>query len=150
MRIKAFTIVELIVTMIVLSLTMAIGYYCFQLLQQQASGFKKRGDAVLSTQQLLLFLKRDIDRAEKIISEGDSILTVTYGQETHNYIFRPEGVLRNGNDLYPVKGCSYTATASRQSPVALIDKITVRIPQQQKILEFSCRKVYTSTELLRE
>ena len=94
MRLRAFTILEMMVGMAIAALVVSIGFYGLQLVNQQFGLFRKNSDIALNHRHLEALLWHDFSTAQWVEHLSDSSLLCTTGQSLLRYRFLDSMVLR--------------------------------------------------------
>ncbi len=94
MKVKAVTIIETIVSLIIFSLVVGAGYYAYKVLDKYCVNYMKRNNLLTQGVELQYLLYKDCEMAERIFATGDSVLTLHSTVDTIQYHFTQEGAYR--------------------------------------------------------
>ncbi len=97
-KLKAFTLLELVFTMVLMSIVAGMGYEALHYTRVQFHNFKSKGEQVLSANVLYSQLSHDIDRATEVSPNNSSILLSGIWDQPVQYVFDEEYVIRSIED----------------------------------------------------
>ncbi len=103
-KIKAVTIIEMIVSMIIFSVFIGIGYYAFEVLDKYVVSYIKRSKVLAEGVELQYLLQKDFEKADRIFITGDSAMSLFSMADTVEYRFSGNMVDRRitgGEIQYP-------------------------------------------------
>lgn len=92
-RLKAFTLVELLVGMIISAIIITICYYGYSIIYKQYIMYRKIKSEIVKTMQLDTILKEDFTESE-ITIYGNNVLFLIKKEGTINYEFKDSCILR--------------------------------------------------------
>lgn len=106
-RLRAFTLVELLVVMVLSSIFVALAFTMFQIIQQQFVAYGTSGKIALETDNIQRLLHYDFKYAEKIETEPRQLICQHQGYTIH-YLFDDNHLIRwkensNGRDTFNIK-----------------------------------------------
>jgi prepilin-type N-terminal cleavage/methylation domain-containing protein len=93
-RIKAFTIMEVTVTMLIAAILMGITYTAFTIINKSYNSFNTKNKDMAELEQLDELLRKDFDRAELILKDQNSILFKRADLTSIKYEFNPNFIIR--------------------------------------------------------
>ena len=98
-KVKAFTIMEVLVSMVLFSLLNIAALYAWELCSIQFSQYKKTTDELHENQAFIQVLKRDIENCE-LAERTENLFLLNYPKNWIEYDFQQNMVLRT-NSLQP-------------------------------------------------
>ncbi len=93
-RVKAFTILELTITMLVTALVIGITYTSYLIVFKSYTSFNTKNNELAVLVNLDHVLKRDFEKAEIVLKDTDGI-ALTIGENYIKYEFKPDFVVRH-------------------------------------------------------
>jgi prepilin-type N-terminal cleavage/methylation domain-containing protein len=116
-KIKAFTIMEVTITMMIAAILMGITYTAYSIVSRSYLSFNTKNKDMAELEQLDGLLKKDFDRAEIILKEADGI-SIKHTDRTINYQFNPDYIIRTSGitDTFKIK-TGEIATSFEGQPV---------------------------------
>lgn len=109
--IKAFTVQELLVTMVISSLIMGMVYVIYVQIHKQLYTFSEYGQQQMDYNQFKTVLASDIFYAKNIERYGESGLKLCFGKEEYQYLFLRNMVVRDRQgeamDTFNIKTTSF-------------------------------------------
>jgi len=93
-KVKAFTILEVTITMLITGLLIGITYTSYSIVVQSYKAFSVKNDEIAVLVTLDHLLKRDFDKAEIIYKTQDGLMFKQDNQIV-NYEFMPDYILRS-------------------------------------------------------
>jgi type II secretory pathway component PulJ len=102
-RVKAFTIMEITVAMLISALVIGLAYTCFTIIYQQYHIYNSKQTELMEVDQLNKVLQSDFDKAEMIMQDNDDIVIKNKNGQL-SYRIMPAYVLRiaNATDTFKV------------------------------------------------
>lgn len=95
-KLKAVTIIELVVVMTIAGIMVFIGYMGFYIVQQQFGHYQRMGENLVDLERLNTLLARDFFEAEEVLYLGNGIEVVyPQGIQTIIYQFDWEEIIRS-------------------------------------------------------
>lgn len=147
-KLKAFTLVELIVVMIISIITLATGYAIYSLVQRQ---FERRYSKDKTLQKYLLFqraLKNDFSRADKITANAEAGYVCFFFQgDSVLYFFDKNTVSRNwkeNSELFDIT-VKKVETKSETVP-GLLETISIDLQLVTDSTSINLKKEYSASE----
>jgi Tfp pilus assembly protein PilE len=156
-KVKAFTILEVTITMLVTALLVAITYASYSIVMKSYRSFTNKNDdmAVLFTLDHLL--KRDFDQAETIRKDTNGIM-LTNNFKVVKYIVTPDFIVRHAIriDTFKIQTQGWitsfeNAPINELQPIAeqnRIDEFRFNLAYQNEIIPYHYRKLYSSENLI--
>jgi prepilin-type N-terminal cleavage/methylation domain-containing protein len=156
-QVKAFTIMEVTITMLIASILMGITYSTYSIISRSYLAFNTKNKDMAELQQLDHYLKKDFDRAEFIQKNAEGIL-LKNNDRIITYSFQPDFVLRISSitDTFKVKNAEIN-TLFEGLPVDLsgssdeqnrIDELSVSLLLQNEKIPYHYYKRYSSLNLI--
>lgn len=156
-QVKAFTIMEVVITMLIASILMAITYRAYLIVGRSYQSFHTKNKEMAELQQLDHIIKRDFDRAEFIEKKQDSIVFKTTGFPVI-YAFGPDLITRTAStaDTFKVKTVNFRIAFEGQAindlsdteEQNLLDELSFTILYQNENVPYHYYKSYSSVNLL--
>ncbi|MES2629274.1 MAG: hypothetical protein V4616_09945 [Bacteroidota bacterium] len=148
-KIKAITMIELLLVMILSSFTIGVGYYIIELLNKQSGTFIKERRQLQLNRELRYFLYHDVSECNYLISEKDSVVkmlnpdTITY-TFSHNMVTRTSGGVRFD---YPLELTGITFDVHPDMGRPVLNSILVSFTNRLQY-ELFLEKTYSSEQLI--
>jgi Tfp pilus assembly protein PilE len=92
-KVKAFTILEVTITMLITALLIGITYTSYSIIVKSYRSFTVKNEEMTVLVTLDHLLKRDFDQAEMIFKDQDGI-ALTSNDKTIKYEFKPDYIVR--------------------------------------------------------
>lgn len=151
-KLKAYTIVEMIVTMLITSVTISIAYSSFRIINGQFGQYKTRSHRNYELVLLDKFMMKDFTNALRIIKNADGY-SCQYQDKIINYEFEDSFILRKSNltDTFKLKIVEpkfYFMNEEEFVPGSLIDKVEFTGIIEDESLPFLYKKEYGADILL--
>ena len=152
-KVKAFTIVDLIIALLISSVIISIAYYVLSLFNNHFITYQRSTTAVNDFYFFDQTWVRDWEKARYIIDKGDKELEMQYSDETKVYYsIKGEALIRiknNAVDTLPV-----TVAAFKKQPydtgLDLIQQLDMTVSVQGETINCSYTKYYAVKELLQK
>jgi prepilin-type N-terminal cleavage/methylation domain-containing protein len=152
-KLRAFTLMELMIGMIVSSIVTGMCYSGYMLISRQYQDYHKLKEQVNESMQLYTVLANDIAKSRSVLYanehlqlEGDSV--------SLNYFFTDDCILRNVNEITDT--FRYAATDIQAVPVAekgnagLIQTFSFSVKMFDEATTFLYTKQYDAAALIKE
>lgn len=152
-KIQAFTIIELIMTMLISSVIIGIVYYVYMLFSHQFSNYREKANAIDEYLILKKAFQEDIDAASTIKTTSDNEV-VCLGRPMVNevhYIFNQENIIRSTagtQDTFHIKKSGYEAFPVNNSD--LIETLVVNINLANEPFSTTYKKMYSASQLMQQ
>ena len=156
-KVKAFTIMEVTITMLITGLIIGITYTSYSIVIKSYHSFTTKNDSMAVLVSLDHVLKRDFDRADSILKDSAGI-TVKKNDMSIKYVFMPDFIVRNSLktdtfkvqtqevmtsfDNIPIIEMQATAEQNR------IDGLDFTLVFQNEKIPYHYRKLYSSENLI--
>jgi Tfp pilus assembly protein PilE len=142
-RVKAFTILEVTITMLIAGLLIGITYASYSIVIKSYHSFTMKNDAMASLVSLDHLLKRDFDQADVIFKEPDGV-SIKKEDKTIKYIFSTDFIVREAARIDTFK--MQTTDINTTFENAAINEIQAtdeqnRIDQLDFVLIFQTEKI---------
>ncbi|MHB8208036.1 PulJ/GspJ family protein [Mucilaginibacter sp.] len=134
-RVKAFTIMEITVVMLISAIVIGIAYTAFNIIGQSYRSFQHKNEELAVLIRLDELLRKDFSRADTISKTAGGIFVKT-GTDSVTYAFEPDFTVRTSTIIDTFKLNVQDVTASFEtSPITTIDPVS----EQNRIdeLDFS-------------
>ena len=155
--IKAFTIIEVTIAMLISAIVIGITYAVFSIINQSYNSFNKKNEHMAVVLQLDKLLRRDFEHAELIIKDTSGI--VFHGSDkTVRYKFDTAYVVRIGlitdtfkvktdtvNTLFESKTINETGASEEQNR---LDQLDLFLVLQNEKITYHYHKIYSSANLI--
>jgi type II secretory pathway component PulJ len=157
-RLKAFTIMEVTVTMLVAAILMGITYTAFTIINKSYSSFNTKNKDMAELEQLDELLRKDFDRAEIIQKDQNGISFKRADLALIKYEFNPDFIVRisGRTDTFKFKTEELT-TAFEGQPVNesgaseeenRLDELDISLLFQNEKIPYHYYKQYSSVNLI--
>ena len=156
-KVKAFTVMELVITMLVAAILMGFIYTAFQIVNKSYRVFHEKNEGIATLERLDELLKKDFSKAEFVEKSSNAIIlqwekdTVQYSFES-GYILRVSSItdtfkLKNVTtsalfEYFPVDGQGSSKEEDR------IDELAIGLIIQNENITYHYYKVYSSANLI--
>ena len=156
-KVKAFTILEVTITMLIAGLLIGITYASYSIIIKSYHSFTIKNDDMTIIVSLDHLLKRDFDQADTIFKEPDGI-SVKKDVKIVKYTFRTDFIVRESAriDTFKVQAIDVTAmfenTAVNEIQATAeqnrIDQLDFVLIFQTEKIPYHYRKLYSSENLV--
>jgi len=142
-KVKAFTILEVTISMLVTALVIGITYTAYSIVIKSYQSFTKKNEDMAVLISLDHLLRRDFERADTILKDLNGV-TIMEHDKTVKYAFTPDFITRNSAiiDTFKVQSLG-VKTIFENMPVDEIQNTTERnrIDELDFILLFQNEKI---------
>jgi Tfp pilus assembly protein PilE len=142
-QLKAFTILEVTITMLVAGVLIGITYTSYSIIVKSYHAFTKKNDNMAVVVTLDHLLKRDFERADIILKDSDGV-AMRSGSTIIQYAFTPDFIVRTSakTDTFKVQAQALK-TVFENLPIVEIQPIAEqnRIDEIDFILIFQDEKI---------
>jgi len=156
-KVKAFTIMEVTITMLITGLIIGITYTSYSIVIKSYHSFTTKNDSMAVLVSLDHVLKRDFDRADSILKDSAGI-TIKKNDVSIKYIFMPDFIVRNSvrNDTFKVQTQDVITTFENITNIEMqataeqnrIDGLDFTLVFQNEKIPYHYRKLYSSENLI--
>jgi prepilin-type N-terminal cleavage/methylation domain-containing protein len=124
-RIKAFTLFELLVVMLISAILLGIVYYALQIANGRYISYSGETSRLLELKTLVHTMQRDLEKADEVLAEGDRFRCYSQGTEV-TYTIGRESIRRTVHgteEIFPCRPDAYAfsfdgvAIKSGQGPI---------------------------------
>ena len=98
-KLKAFTLLELLIAMVISSIVVAFGYSVYSLMYKQYLSYKKTKTEIVKTMQFNTVLTNDFYNSEEITFSENTIAIFRKNNEPLIYTFNDNFILRKANEI---------------------------------------------------
>src|ERR1035437_4240342 len=98
-KLKAFTLLELLIAMVISSIVVAFGYSVYSLMYKQYLSYKKTKTEIVKTMQFNTVLTNDFYNSEEITFSENTIVIFKKNNEPLLYTFNDNFILRKTNEI---------------------------------------------------
>ncbi|WP_121810189.1 hypothetical protein [Mucilaginibacter kameinonensis] len=151
--IPAFTIMELTITMLISAIAIGLMYSAYAIISHSYLSFASRNESTGTIAMLDQRLKRDIDKAEIILRDSNTI-TMKGAKDTVVYRFRTERVIREKMhaDTFKVSMESFVMTfesGPASESGGRVDDLRVVLAAEGRKIPYHYHKIYSSVNLFK-
>jgi prepilin-type N-terminal cleavage/methylation domain-containing protein len=156
-RLKAFTIMEVTVTMMIAAILMGITYTAYTIVNKSYLSFNTKNNDMAEVELLDQLLKRDFDQAGVIQKNTGGIVITNTGQ-TIQYVFTPDFITRTSviTDTFKVKTDSLMTSfegqpideAGSSEEQNRLDELSFTLIYQNENIPCHYHKQYSSVNLM--
>lgn len=155
-RVKAYTLMEMGIAMLVSAIVIGITYTAYRLIMQSYASYKVKNEKVSVIVRLDELLKKDLDGGDKILLLDSSLVFKNDSQRVV-YDFKPGVIIRSGGaiDSFKVEHTSLLTTFENQRVIpgmpeaqSLIEEISFSIVADKEIFPYHYHKAYSSLNLI--
>lgn len=142
-KVKAFTIMEITVAMLISAIVIGMAYTCFNIIYQQYHTFNTKQAELVEIDQLNKVLQHDFDKAEIILQDNDDIVLKNKDDQL-TYHIQPDYILRIANavDTFKVNTQEVTRYFEGQTLDTESD-----LPENNRIDELSFTIIYHNEKI---
>jgi Tfp pilus assembly protein PilE len=156
-RVKAFTILEVTITMLIAGLLIGITYTSYSIIVKSYRSFTLKNDDMAVLVSLDHLLKRDFERAEVIVKDHDGIV-LTANDKVIRYGFKPDYIIRSSTrvDTFKVQTQNVTTIfenaeineVQETEEQNRIDELGFTLLFQNQKIPYHYHKLYSSVNLI--
>ena len=156
-RVKAFTIMEVVVTMTIAAILMGITYTSYQIVSKSYRSFNVKNNEIAALERLDELLKKDFNRAG-IIEKDEKGIVVKSKRDTIQYEFTPDFILRISaiTDTFKIKNEGLSTSFEDQlvdgqglsEEENRLDGLNISLLLQNEKILYHYHKVYSSVNLI--
>jgi len=155
-KIKAFTILEMIINLALMSIIISMVYFVYSFFSETVSDYSNMSEENFETQLFYMLLKDDFYLSDKVVSlnEGDFNIvfyneeTITYIQK-NEYLFRQKGLQIDSLKVTELQ-FEFLLNDTKEASEKLIKSITVKSLLYNKEVPLFVYKNYFSNYLIAE
>jgi len=156
-KVKAFTILEVTITMLIAGLLIGITYTTYSIIIKSYHSFTTKNDDMTVLVSLDHLLKRDFDQADTILKDSDGVVLKSENKVIA-YAFKPGFIVRNAAriDTFKVQ-TQEVNTAFENTPINelqataeqnRIDQLDFTLIYQNEKIPYHYPKIYSSENLI--
>jgi Tfp pilus assembly protein PilE len=156
--VRAFTILEVTITMLIVGLLIALTYTSYSIIIKSYHAFKDKNDRMMILVSLDHVLARDFERADRITKDADGI-TMNGNAQVIKYTFSPDFITRTTNkiDTFKVQAQDVNAAFENMTVNEVleteeqnrIDELTFTAVFQDEKIPYQYHKQYSSDNLIK-
>ncbi|HZX59365.1 MAG TPA: prepilin-type N-terminal cleavage/methylation domain-containing protein [Mucilaginibacter sp.] len=156
-RVKAFTIIELTVAMLISAIAIGITYTIFSIISRSYGSFNKKNEHMAEVSRLDELLRKDFERSELVLKDTSSIAFQSLNKMVR-YKFDTAYVVRIGliTDTFKVRTDTVNTLFENEivnEPALLkeqnrLDQLDLSIALQNEKITYHYHKIYSSTNLI--
>ena len=153
-KLKAFTLLELSIALLLTTVVISIGYMALGMIDRQQDDFRAYNAEVTDLQQLHWMLANDFDRAELALIQPDRLQLEFNDQIPVQYSFESDRIIRyepEHTDTFTIANQWIKGYFDRQEqvlPQAPIDEFEVQGQVDESPLKFHFTKTYSANQLM--
>jgi Tfp pilus assembly protein PilE len=164
-KIKAFTIMEVTVAMLIAAIVIGITYTAYNIISKTYGNFKKKNEDMAVLARLDQLLRRDFDRADLITESGHEMIFQKEGQPDIRYEIAPTYLVRNAIsvDTFKVVNANYQVLFEGQlknetenidsdtndKEEERIDELSFTVDFKDEAIPYHYEKKYSSENLIK-
>lgn len=144
MKVAGFTILELIVVLLISTITLSIAYTSLGITEKMAQKLKTVYSSQDSVLVLMDIIKEDINRADIVLRNGDGFSCKTV-KATVDYIFIEDLVLRMNGGIADTIANNFPLSfflINKTKNINLLEGVKFEVLSGEDTLRFSIEKVY--------
>jgi Tfp pilus assembly protein PilE len=156
-QVKAFTIMEVTITMLVAAILIGITYTSYSIVSKSYLSFNVKNNDMAVLERLDELLKKDFEHAEIILKDTSGI-SLRSADRIINYKFSPDFMVRTAGivDTFKIKISDFNATfegvpVSEVGPAEeqnRLDELDINILFQNEKIPYHYHKQYSSVNLI--
>jgi prepilin-type N-terminal cleavage/methylation domain-containing protein len=157
-RVRAFTIIEVTVTMLIAGILIAITYTSYSIIVKSYRSFTAKNEDIVVLVSLDHVLQRDFDRTDMILKETDGI-TLKNSDQVIKYTFGPDFIIRIAGKMDTFKVQTQEVNTSFENiPVGEVqadneqnrlDDLAFTLVFQNEKIPYHYHKLYSSDNLIK-
>ncbi len=155
-KVKAFTIIEITISMLIAALVIGIAYTAYTIVNKSYLSYNNKHEEMAVLLRINELMTKDFDHAD-IIEKSDSGLTIIRGSNMINYVFTPDYIVHTAGivDTFKVK-TQEISTLFENQPITntgmdeeqnRVDELNITIVYQNKMFPYHFFKHYSSADL---
>jgi Tfp pilus assembly protein PilE len=156
-KVKAFTIMEVTITMLISAIVIGITYSAWSIVSQSYTAYQNKNEGLALLSRIDQLLAKDFAHAELISKTEDGVLLMS-PSDTINYVFKPDFIVRASLviDTFKVQNGGVT-TLFESQPVSevnpdgeqnRVDELDFFILLKNGNIPYHYQKQYSSANLL--
>ena len=152
-RLKAYTLTEMIVVMLLTAVVIGMAYSVFQIISKSYTSFNRKNEKVNDAERLEHWLGRDLQRADACLNEKDG-LKLLIGLDTVGYTFKDSVVTRTSLriDSFRVYTANLTLTFGGQmldpKTEQPVDQVSFELNLEKQRIPEVFYKLYSAEQLI--
>jgi len=156
-RIKAFTIIEVVVTMTIAAILMGLTYTSYQIVNKSYRSFNVKNNEMAALERLDELLKKDFNRSG-IIEKDEKGIVIKSSRDTVQYEFTRDFILRISaiTDTFKIKNEDLSTSFEDQlingqglsEEENRLDGLNISLLLQNEKIFYHYHKVYSSVNLI--
>jgi len=156
-RIKAFTIIEVVVTMTIAAILMGITYTSYQIVNKSYRSFNVKNNEMAALERLDELLKKDFNRSG-IIEKDEKGIVIKSSRDTVQYEFARDFILRISaiSDTFKIKNEGLSTSFEDQlvggqglsDEEDRLDGLNISLLLQNEKIRYHYHKDYSSVNLI--
>ena len=152
-RIRAFTLQEMVVVLLLSAILTGFAYYAFMAVQQYYQKYTYKSSFVEQVKRLDFLLNQDT-RKSKVVRKTESGFVCVYKNHEVDYVFEEEVILRKQNmvvDTFYCTNLELTCLMKKNTPVLnghLLDELSLTMNISNEPLHFRLKKKYAADILM--
>jgi len=152
-RLKAFTLTEMIVVMLLTAVVIGMAYAVFQIISKSYTSFNLKNEKVNDAERLEHWLARDLQRADACLNEEDG-LKLLIGVDTVSYTFKDSVVTRTSLriDSFRVNTGKLAMMFDGQmldtKPEQSVDQVSFELTLEKQKIPEVFYKLYSAEQLI--
>lgn len=152
-KLKAFTLIEVLVTMLLTTIIIGIIYYAYEVVQKQFIHNKTNDEGITQLSMLNYLLEKDFNESAEVIAANNGITFLYNDLKSINYEFDEEYILRNTENVtdtfkIAVENATQLFLESLVNKGDLVDRLEMDLKYSKESLYFVYTKEYASDILL--
>jgi type II secretory pathway component PulJ len=148
-RVPAFTILEMVITMMISALIMGFALTAYLLILRANASIQQKNGWTVEVLQLDKTIQRDIDRGLKVLKTTNGIM-ITDSADSVSYAFNAAYIVRISRRIDTTKlQVEDLQTVFEQQPAekGLVDEISFKVTCNQQTIFLIFHKYYSSADL---
>jgi Tfp pilus assembly protein PilE len=157
-RLPAFTIMEVVITMLLAAIVMGITYRAYEIISKSYLSYQQKNDEIAELVQLDKLIRRDFERAGEIRKTPDG-LALTSAQQSIQYEFEPDYIIRRSTiiDTFQVQVSDVNMRFEKQlvtddaftgGEKGLMDELRFTLFVKEQKIPYHYFKIYSSANLI--
>ncbi|MDY8138466.1 PulJ/GspJ family protein [Aquimarina sp. 2201CG5-10] len=152
-KVKAFTILEMLVNLTIMSIIMGLIYFAYSSFVQQVMNYQRSIDEENELTRSYVQLKTDFYNAERVVKGYKMFKTIAYNNQEIEYKITDKYLIRKQLQVYdtlPVSSIGIESEFNQITKEDLINKLVVKTMLFEEPLEFTVIKEYAPNFKLKQ
>ena len=147
-NLKAFTLMNFVVGMIITSIIMTSFYEAYQYMNEEVNLYRDQNNSVLDALNFQVNMNKDMLRAESITLISEDEILVTNLSDKYYYEFKDDYILKKTDDMTDTFKIKASEILFEKQDNELINKITFASKLDGKTIKYNFSKEYSAEQIV--